>query len=194
MAGQARQWGIDIQWKNVTESFRTLAQAIPPGELIKTGWFSLQEAVAAIEVMDPKLDTGVATEEELRDPFLSVDSRFERGLVPVDGFSCAELVGVMDDLTAAEVRPALIALAAPRAEPAPPRWPTLQEVRSRKRSACRSTFFGRIGWPMPASAPFACLCRAAGSTLPAWRTRQRCFGYGDGRESGFCRSAAARDT
>jgi len=103
-AAMDRYQGVDIEWRDVTAFLPQAARDIPVGKLVHTGWFTLREAVAAIEVMDPKMDTGRVSDADAADPFVSVEDRIERGFVPVDGISDDDLIDIFDDILAAEVR------------------------------------------------------------------------------------------
>lgn len=67
---------------------------LEPGELIHNEVFSLFEAMAAFEIMDPKMDAGLSCN---RKKVLGFAELVEKGLLKVDDFSNAELIGIVDE-------------------------------------------------------------------------------------------------
>ncbi|KAF2397061.1 Mak10-domain-containing protein [Trichodelitschia bisporula] len=81
------------QYHDITADFRTAAGELPIGVLVKDDFFTLFESVAALEIMDPKMDTGcLAPGEALID-----DYDVCRELRP------EEVIGIMDQLLCAEM-------------------------------------------------------------------------------------------
>ncbi|KAK4187605.1 putative mak10 subunit [Podospora australis] len=78
---------------DITSKFRTAASALEPGELVKDGYFTLFEAVGALEIMDPKMDSGCLAPEESLDE----DYNVARPLLPV------EVMGIIDQLLSLEM-------------------------------------------------------------------------------------------
>nr|OQO27945.1 hypothetical protein B0A51_04291 [Rachicladosporium sp. CCFEE 5018] len=74
--------------EDVTAAFAKASKALPPGELVKDEFFTLFEAVAALEIMDPKMDSGVILQGESE----------ELGLDPGAPLTAAQVVGIMDHL------------------------------------------------------------------------------------------------
>lgn len=50
--------------KDVTKEFAIAASQLKPGELVKDDFFTLFEAVGALEIMDPKMDSGFIPPDE----------------------------------------------------------------------------------------------------------------------------------
>ncbi|AEO61343.1 hypothetical protein MYCTH_2311397 [Thermothelomyces thermophilus ATCC 42464] len=79
--------------QDITQKFLSAAATLEPGELIKDGFFSLFESVGALEIMDPKMDSGcLAPGESLDD-----DYDVTRPLLP------SEVVGIIDQLLCLEM-------------------------------------------------------------------------------------------
>lgn len=78
---------------DITEKFITAAGTLEPGELVKDGYFTLFESVGALEIMDPKMDSGCLAPGE------SLDENYDvkRALLP------QEVLGIMDQLLCHEV-------------------------------------------------------------------------------------------
>ncbi|KAL2265163.1 hypothetical protein VTJ83DRAFT_6263 [Remersonia thermophila] len=79
--------------EDITERFRAAASTLDPGELVKDGYFSLFESVAALEIMDPKMDSGCLAPGES----LYEDYDLARPLLP------SEVIGIIDQLLSFEV-------------------------------------------------------------------------------------------
>lgn len=78
---------------DLTSSFRSAASKLPVGELIKDDEFSLFDAVGALEIMDPKMDSGcLEPGETLKETF---DVMAE--ILP------EELIGIMDQMLCYEM-------------------------------------------------------------------------------------------
>ncbi|KAL2257983.1 hypothetical protein VTK26DRAFT_8889 [Humicola hyalothermophila] len=79
--------------QDITEEFLSAASSLDPGELVKDGYFTLFDSVAAIEIMDPKMDSGcLAPGESLDD-----DYDVSRSLLP------EEVLGIIDQLLCLEM-------------------------------------------------------------------------------------------
>ncbi|KAK6436045.1 N-alpha-acetyltransferase, non-catalitic subunit [Oleoguttula sp. CCFEE 5521] len=76
------------QPEDVTAAFAKASKSLPPGELVKDEFFTLFEAVAALEIMDPKMDSGVILSDESED----------LGLNPGAPLSAGQVIGIMDHL------------------------------------------------------------------------------------------------
>ncbi|KAK4580526.1 N-alpha-acetyltransferase, non-catalitic subunit [Recurvomyces mirabilis] len=74
--------------QDVTEEFAAAAKQLPPGQLVKDEYFTLFEAVGALEIMDPKMDSGFVPEDDTAEPDFDVC----RGLLPT------EVLWIMDQL------------------------------------------------------------------------------------------------
>ncbi|KAH6900172.1 Mak10 subunit, NatC N-terminal acetyltransferase-domain-containing protein [Thelonectria olida] len=78
---------------DITEKFAEAVKTLKPGELVKDGFFTLFESVAALEIMDPKMDSGcVQSEEDLEESY-----DVSRPLTP------EEVIGIIDQLLCHEM-------------------------------------------------------------------------------------------
>ncbi|KAL9005096.1 MAG: hypothetical protein Q9188_002116 [Gyalolechia gomerana] len=83
----------NINVKDISTDFRVAASALDTGQLVKDPYFTLFEAVGALEIMDPKMDSGFLKEgESLEDEF-----KVMRELLP------EEVVGLMDQMLCHEM-------------------------------------------------------------------------------------------
>ncbi|CAK7209415.1 N-alpha-acetyltransferase, non-catalitic subunit [Sporothrix curviconia] len=78
-----------IMLADITARFTAAASR----ELVKDGYFTLFESVGALEIMDPKMDSGCVSAEELVDN----DQQIKRSLLPT------EVVGIIDQLLCLEM-------------------------------------------------------------------------------------------
>ncbi|ORY63957.1 Mak10 subunit, NatC N-terminal acetyltransferase-domain-containing protein [Pseudomassariella vexata] len=78
---------------DITDNFWAAVKTLAPGELVKDGHFTLFESVGALEIMDPKMDSGCLAEGESLDEEYSVT----RDLLP------EEVLGIMDQLLCLEM-------------------------------------------------------------------------------------------
>ncbi|KAH7321111.1 Mak10 subunit, NatC N-terminal acetyltransferase-domain-containing protein [Stachybotrys elegans] len=78
---------------DITEQFAQASKALAPGELVKDGFFTLFESVAAIEIMDPKMDSGCVKPGEQIEELYDVS----RPLLP------EEVLGIIDQLICHEM-------------------------------------------------------------------------------------------
>ncbi|KAH8677709.1 Mak10 subunit, NatC N-terminal acetyltransferase-domain-containing protein [Xylariales sp. PMI_506] len=78
---------------DITEKFAVAAKNLAPGDLVKDGHFTLFESVSALEIMDPKMDSGCLAEGE------SLDHEYDvtRDLLP------QEVLGIIDQLLCLEM-------------------------------------------------------------------------------------------
>lgn len=79
--------------KDITTSFTRHASALPAGQLFKDEFFTLFEAVGAIEIMDPKMDSGFIPEGDSFDPEFDVEGVLqpEQVLWVIDQLMCLEI-------------------------------------------------------------------------------------------------------
>ncbi|KAK5660650.1 hypothetical protein OQA88_12014 [Cercophora sp. LCS_1] len=78
---------------DITRKFLSAAATLEPGELVKDGYFTLFEAVGALEIMDPKMDSGCLAPGESLDE----DYDVSRPLLP------SEVLGIIDQLLCLEM-------------------------------------------------------------------------------------------
>ncbi|KAM0642827.1 N-alpha-acetyltransferase 35 NatC auxiliary subunit [Verticillium nonalfalfae] len=78
---------------DITSRFRKAASTLAPGELVKDGFFTLFESVGALEIMDPKMDSGCL------EPGESLDNDYDvsKPLLP------EEVLGIIDQLLCHEM-------------------------------------------------------------------------------------------
>lgn len=81
-------------------------------ELVQSEWFNLQDAIAALVAMDPKMDTGMVSDDP--NPFTSIEHALATGAVPVDQVDDGLLIAFFDDLVVAEARPGSLILCFPK--------------------------------------------------------------------------------
>ncbi|KAI5462284.1 Mak10 subunit, NatC N-terminal acetyltransferase-domain-containing protein [Mariannaea sp. PMI_226] len=78
---------------DITDKFTQAVRTLAPGELAKDGFFTLFESVAALEIMDPKMDSGcVQSEDDLEESY-----DVSRPL------SAEEVIGITDQLLCHEM-------------------------------------------------------------------------------------------
>lgn len=65
------------------------------GELVHEQMFGLYEAMAAIELMDPKMDAGMIGNKNKK--IYKFEEMVEKKLIKIDGFTNEELIGIIDD-------------------------------------------------------------------------------------------------
>ncbi|CAH8668282.1 unnamed protein product [Dicrocoelium dendriticum] len=86
---------------DITERFTGACKiALKPGELCCNSWFTLQHAMSAIEIMDPKMDIRVVGARRI----MCTTEHLTTGTLPLDRFEdISELIGIMDELLACVV-------------------------------------------------------------------------------------------
>ncbi|EGX93378.1 amino-acid N-acetyltransferase subunit Mak10, putative [Cordyceps militaris CM01] len=78
---------------DITAKFAAATKSLEPGELVKDGFFTLFESVSALEIMDPKMDSGcVAPGEKFEEEY-----DVSRKLLP------EEVLGIIDELVCHEI-------------------------------------------------------------------------------------------
>ncbi|KAL4987118.1 Mak10 subunit, NatC N-terminal acetyltransferase-domain-containing protein [Aspergillus falconensis] len=82
--------------RDITEEFTQAASGLKTGQLVKDEYFTLFEAVGALEIMDPKMDSGYLGHEE-KGQGLEDDYDILRDLTP------EEVVWIMDELLCHEM-------------------------------------------------------------------------------------------
>lgn len=83
-------------WQDITEEFRNSVSQLKLGELLKTEQFTLLEAMSAIELMDPKMDSGMIC-KKINRRILTLDQSIKAGTVKVANLEIDELIGIMDE-------------------------------------------------------------------------------------------------
>ncbi|CAH1256461.1 unnamed protein product [Diabrotica balteata] len=81
--------------ENITSKFQEAVKDLKLGELLHDDLFGLFEAMSAIEMMDPKMDAGMLCNRGSR-KIISFDQAVQDKILKLDGFSNAELIGIID--------------------------------------------------------------------------------------------------
>ncbi|KAF7492143.1 N-alpha-acetyltransferase 35, NatC auxiliary subunit [Sarcoptes scabiei] len=82
-------------WTEITKEFRHAAEKLDLGELIHDEHFGLFDAMAAIELMDPKMDAGMICNKNRQT--LGFEEMIEKNLIKIDAFPPEELIGIIDE-------------------------------------------------------------------------------------------------
>ncbi|RAL15298.1 N-alpha-acetyltransferase 35, NatC auxiliary subunit [Aspergillus homomorphus CBS 101889] len=83
--------------RDITDDFTTAASKLRTGQLVKDEYFTLFEAVGALEIMDSKMDSGYLGPGETNAQALEDDYDLMRELAP------EEVLGIMDELLCHEM-------------------------------------------------------------------------------------------
>ncbi|KAI6893643.1 hypothetical protein KC355_g20769, partial [Hortaea werneckii] len=79
--------------RDVTEEFAAAANQLKPGQLVKDEYFTLFEAVGALEIMDPKMDSG----------YVPPNDSFNADFDVCRGLDATEVLWIMDELLCLEI-------------------------------------------------------------------------------------------
>eukprot|EP00039_Didymoeca_costata_P002678 m.61862 g.61862 ORF g.61862 m.61862 type:complete len:693 (-) comp11458_c0_seq1:68-2146(-) len=82
-------------WNDITSRFREECSNLKPGELASTSDFRLQDSIAALELMDPKMDAGLHVNAKIG--LGSLSEAIQLGL-KMHEIPIAEVLGIMDDI------------------------------------------------------------------------------------------------
>lgn len=107
---------VNFNWIDITDDFKNAAESkfldfsisllisylsvylfeleLNLGELVHEQMFGLYEAMAAIELMDPKMDAGMIGNKK---KIYKFEEMVEKKLIKIDGFTNEELIGIIDD-------------------------------------------------------------------------------------------------
>lgn len=83
-------------WYDVTGDLKQKAMELPIGALVHDRNFTLHDAMTAIELMDPKMDSGMDAAQSTV-AIKSLAEAIQKGL-KLEGFTATEVVGIMDEL------------------------------------------------------------------------------------------------
>lgn len=83
-------------WTDITGEFLDSVKQLDLGELIKCDRFTLLEAMSAIELMDPRMDSGMLLKRTNRQ-ILNLEKSVKAGLVKTNYLESDELIGIIDD-------------------------------------------------------------------------------------------------
>lgn len=84
------------KWDDITDEFLQSVKQLNLGELIRCDQFTLLEAMSAIELMDPKIDTGMMIRESNR-KILNLEQSVKAGTVKINNLELCELIGIIDE-------------------------------------------------------------------------------------------------
>jgi len=80
-------------WKEVTQPFLEACKDLTLGELLHDQMFGLFDAMSAIEMMDPKMDSGMSTNTNP----LTFDEAVDKGIIPIENMKVADVIGILDE-------------------------------------------------------------------------------------------------
>lgn len=83
-------------WQDITEEFLDSVKQLNLGELLKSERFTLLEAMSAIELMDPKMDSGMLLTKSKR-KIMNLEQSIKAGLVKINYLESDELIGIIDE-------------------------------------------------------------------------------------------------
>ncbi|XP_044734192.1 N-alpha-acetyltransferase 35, NatC auxiliary subunit [Chrysoperla carnea] len=86
---------ITFNWVDIGDEFNECCKDLALGELLHDDSFGLFEAMSAIEMMDPKMDAGLLCNRGDR-KVLNFDQSVEAGVLKLNKFKDAELIGIID--------------------------------------------------------------------------------------------------
>lgn len=86
----------DRTWKDITEEFLDSVKHLNLGELLKSERFTLLDAMSAIELMEPKMDSGMLIIQTNRQ-IMNLEQSVKAGLVKTNHFEGDELIGIIDE-------------------------------------------------------------------------------------------------
>ncbi|CAK4080744.1 unnamed protein product [Aphanomyces euteiches] len=87
-------------WEDVTPVFKSATEALSLGQLVHVAGFSYFDSMSALELMDPKMDSGMLAPDQA---ILTVEERLERGTIPLTFSSAGDLVATLDRIEQCEV-------------------------------------------------------------------------------------------
>ena len=91
---------IGTEWEDITQSFREEAYSLELGQLLHDERFTLVEAMSALELMDPKTDSGMSINDH---DILSLNDAIAKGALKCENFEYEEIILIMDTICACEV-------------------------------------------------------------------------------------------
>ncbi|KAF0682415.1 Aste57867_25461 [Aphanomyces stellatus] len=87
------------QWEDVTPLFQEATRSLALGQIVHVPAFNYFESMSALELMDPKMDSGMLAPGQV---ILTVAERLEKGLIPLEFDAAADLVATIDRLEQCE--------------------------------------------------------------------------------------------
>ncbi|OXU25008.1 hypothetical protein TSAR_013448 [Trichomalopsis sarcophagae] len=82
-------------WADITQEFFEAITELELGELLHDELFGLFDAMAAIEMMDPKMDAGMLCNRGNNKPYTFAQAA-STGVIKLDGLTPAEIIGIID--------------------------------------------------------------------------------------------------
>ncbi|KAG6580309.1 N-alpha-acetyltransferase 35 [Phytophthora cinnamomi] len=90
---------FDAEWRDVTQLMSAAAKELKAGQLIHEDDFKLFDSMSALELMDPKMDSGMLVNGA---PPPSISARLEGGAVPLEFSSARDVLATLDELFCCE--------------------------------------------------------------------------------------------
>ncbi|XP_027198718.2 N-alpha-acetyltransferase 35 [Dermatophagoides pteronyssinus] len=88
----------EYNWIDITDDFKNATEKLKLGELVHDVMFSLYDAMAAIELMDPKMDAGMMNNNNKNQKKIyKFEDMIQENLIKIDSFTYEELIGIIDD-------------------------------------------------------------------------------------------------
>lgn len=83
-------------WETITDEFKKASDGLEIGELVKEPNFGLFEAMSAIELMDPKMDAGMLSNQS-QAKIKSFSQAVQDNLIKLDNFTQEEKLAIVDN-------------------------------------------------------------------------------------------------
>ncbi|KAI9986398.1 hypothetical protein PInf_025338 [Phytophthora infestans] len=90
---------FDAEWRDVTQLMSAAAKELKVGQLVHEDDFNLFDSMSALELMDPKMDSGMLVNGV---PPQSISARLESGSVPLEFSSPRDVLATLDELFCCE--------------------------------------------------------------------------------------------
>ncbi|UIZ28017.1 hypothetical protein KXD40_004446 [Peronospora effusa] len=96
---QLQRSPFDAEWRDVTQLMSAAAKELKVGQLMHEDDFKLFDSMSALELMDPKMDSGMLVNGA---PPQSISARLESGAVPLEFLSARDVLATLDELSCCE--------------------------------------------------------------------------------------------
>ncbi|KAL4099449.1 hypothetical protein PRIC1_007253 [Phytophthora ramorum] len=90
---------FDAEWRDVTQLMSVAAKELKVGQLVHEEDFKLFDSMSALELMDPKMDSGMLVNGA---PPQSIPARLEGGFVSLEFSSARDVLATLDELFCCE--------------------------------------------------------------------------------------------
>ncbi|CAI5744250.1 unnamed protein product [Peronospora destructor] len=87
------------KWQDVTQLMSAAAKELKVGQLMHEDDFKLFDSMSALELMDPKMDSGMLINGA---PLQSISARLESGTIPLEFLSARDVLATLDELFCCE--------------------------------------------------------------------------------------------